>query len=347
MGWPSVLTEECTVEGVPFLALGEQATRTERQWKSFLSWMFGICGTRAVLANEGYTWIAPVSAFYPDNRQDVLFDAAPDWFEPDKLETSGDPAATVSLRPDYVALRRTEGPRWELAAVESKGTQRSLEGLDPCPTTWSEQVRNITCIYDKEPLIPSRHIVVATRASSRAKTSPYRRVQVRTWSHRDHKSEAPCAPASMTVEVARASLYGLCTNIGLHGSAESLALASRRARTERTGQSFVDPGREREQTARARQRRSGELSSRRASQITGEQVFSTQIETPRSSIILELTEPLLELVETLGDPLVSEAQFQELDLQVGLHSRRWTEARKNREDIAVGYGVAAVRDPRR
>ena len=53
------------------LAVRAEAARSERQWKSFLSWMLGVAGTRHVLASDSYRWVAPVSAFYPGAVQAV------------------------------------------------------------------------------------------------------------------------------------------------------------------------------------------------------------------------------------------------------------------------------------
>jgi hypothetical protein len=42
---------------------------TGAEWA--LSWMLGVAGARHILASEGYRWIAPLSAFYPDAVQAV------------------------------------------------------------------------------------------------------------------------------------------------------------------------------------------------------------------------------------------------------------------------------------
>lgn len=69
--WPPFLLEPTMLHGKEVLALRAETGRSERQWKGLLSWMLGVAGARHVLAYEGYRWIAPLSAFYPDAIQTV------------------------------------------------------------------------------------------------------------------------------------------------------------------------------------------------------------------------------------------------------------------------------------
>jgi len=71
MAWPHHLIGNVGVNGVDYLAIHRDAGRSDRQWKSVLSWMLGVAGARQVLEHEGYRWIAPASAFYPDVRHPV------------------------------------------------------------------------------------------------------------------------------------------------------------------------------------------------------------------------------------------------------------------------------------
>src|SRR5215831_7407365 len=77
MGWPPFLIEDIQYNNSSFLALRQKAGRSERQWKSVLSWMLGVAGTRHFLRRKGYTWIAPLSAFYPNVAQAVDVQAWP------------------------------------------------------------------------------------------------------------------------------------------------------------------------------------------------------------------------------------------------------------------------------
>src|ERR1700677_4503953 len=58
IGWPPFITELVDYEALPHLTLRSIAGKTERQWKGVLSWMLGVAGTRMVLSNGGYQWIA-------------------------------------------------------------------------------------------------------------------------------------------------------------------------------------------------------------------------------------------------------------------------------------------------
>jgi len=49
IGWPPFLIDTVALDGAPALALREEAGRSERQWKSVLSWMLAVAGTRHFL----------------------------------------------------------------------------------------------------------------------------------------------------------------------------------------------------------------------------------------------------------------------------------------------------------
>ena len=66
IGWPPFLFELTKHRNNDVLAIRPEVGRSERQWKSVLSWMVGVAGARHILASEGYRWIAPLSAFYPE-----------------------------------------------------------------------------------------------------------------------------------------------------------------------------------------------------------------------------------------------------------------------------------------
>lgn len=229
VGWPPVLTEAVG----QFLALKEEAGFAERQWKGFLSWMTGVCGTRQVLAAEGYDWIAPVSAFYPEARQPVGYAAPPTGFHAAFLDVHPGAPPTSRLRPDYIAVKGgTNAQPWALALVESKGTSASLESVHACPPTWAAQARNAEVRFEGIPLRVDRHLVVATRCNPNAKRAPTRRFQIRAWNSQE---ETQGVPEEAVVEVVSAALFGVCNNMGLYDTARALSLANR-VRVVRTKQ---------------------------------------------------------------------------------------------------------------
>jgi len=75
MGWPRRLLSSQFGQ----LCLSDLVARTERQWKGMVSWMLGVAGARAYLTNDGYRWIAPISAFFEDAVQPV---SVPNWYLP-------------------------------------------------------------------------------------------------------------------------------------------------------------------------------------------------------------------------------------------------------------------------
>ena len=130
MGWPAQLLEVVIVprSGINALAVSEVAGRSERQWKSVLSWMLGIAGARHVLEAERYRWVAPLSAFYENAKQAVDLTGWHPSYPRTVLSISRCPASRSRLRPDYVALRSSGdgADKVEWALVEAKGTKASL-----------------------------------------------------------------------------------------------------------------------------------------------------------------------------------------------------------------------------
>ncbi|MBO7750212.1 hypothetical protein [Burkholderia pseudomallei] len=227
MGWPQYLLKEVGHSHRPYLAIDEQVSACERQWKGVMSWMLGVACARKVLSEEGYQWIAPVSAFYPNQITPV---STLNWhptYPPSVLKIDRDPASSTNLRPDYIALRSIGG-NLEWALAEAKGTSASLSSM-ACPRPWRDQVRN-AIVHAKRPKaggtnIPiSRHIVVATRVNPNAKRKLTRRLQVRAWN-----SSVPPTPTDSggaEIEVMAAHLYGLCRNLSLFRNADAIAAAS-------------------------------------------------------------------------------------------------------------------------
>jgi hypothetical protein len=216
------------------LSVRERAGRSERQWKGVLSWMLGVAGTRHVLAREGYRWIAPLSAFYPELVTPVDLTAWHTDFGPGRLVARRPRASRSRLRPDYLAVRESGTPKClEWAIVESKGTSASLTGKVTCPRNWSTQVRNIEILIDGHVQKIARHIVIATRVNPNAKWPRTRRLQIRAWNSQalePYNSSSEDAAA----EIAAAHLFGLFRNLGLVANARALA-ASVQARRESRG----------------------------------------------------------------------------------------------------------------
>jgi hypothetical protein len=184
IGWPPYLLKAVPFKGYDALSLGQEAGRSERQWKGFLSWMLGVAGTRHVLKRERYRWIAPLSAFYPDAVQPVDLSQWPSVFRPGLVTATRPRRSQLRLRPDYLAIRSTGGKQkrtLEWAVAESKGTRRCLTNLATCPPSWYKQARNVdVSVWGKRIVIP-RHVVVAMRVNPNGARPATRRIQVRTW----------------------------------------------------------------------------------------------------------------------------------------------------------------------
>src|ERR1039458_9777896 len=122
VGWPPFLLESNFSGAHELLGLRAIARRSDRQWKSVLSWMLGVAGARHVLDSEGYRWIAPLSAFYPDAVQPVDLSNWHPIFPPSRVTATAAPGNPSRLRPDYIALRPTSSSSVALgwALVEAK-----------------------------------------------------------------------------------------------------------------------------------------------------------------------------------------------------------------------------------
>jgi hypothetical protein len=246
LGWPYYLLDVESGAIHPYLVLKSIAGWSDRQWKGVLSWMIGIAGTRRVLNEEKYVWIAPLSAFYPNRRQQV---ATPFWhsgYPPSVLTIESDPSNSSRLRPDYVAARPSSGGNPEFAIVESKGTSISLSNLVVCPTDWARQVRNAIAKVNNLPFPIPRYLVVATRCNPNAIRDRSRRLQTRAWN-----SQTTASPDSrdMLVELMAAHYSGLCRNLALWANFRSLQLAtlSRAIRNSVSSNLLVELGQEADQ----------------------------------------------------------------------------------------------------
>ncbi|WP_176045120.1 hypothetical protein [Burkholderia sp. BCC1644] len=230
MGWPQYLL---TVAGLTNeLTLVPELRNCERQWKGFVSWMLGVASARKILDEEGYQWIAPVSAFYPNKVVPVSTHGWHPSYPSSRLRVATDPRNTSKLRPDYIALRpATSGGSFNWALAEAKGTNRSLKSMTTAPRPWSDQVRNakVSMVTSgataATPVHISRHIVIATRVSPNASRDTTRRLQIRAWN--SEKTVLNRDTNTVEFEVIAAHLHGFCQNLGLYKNADAIALATR------------------------------------------------------------------------------------------------------------------------
>jgi hypothetical protein len=224
VGWPSFLIDTVNVEAHQFLTLASVTKTSERQWKGVLSWMLGVAGARHVLASEGYRWIAPMSAFYPNNTQQVAIQR--DFpFPPSSISVSRDPGSASLLRPDYLALRPVTAGQvsggYEWAVAEAKGTASALNNMSTAPQAWSDQVRNAVVTMDGVAVTIPRNLVICTRVNPNAARPKTRRLQLRAWNRKDGKAENLSSAAA--ADVAAAHLFGLFRGLHLPQSAAAVA----------------------------------------------------------------------------------------------------------------------------
>jgi hypothetical protein len=227
IGWPPFLIETVRISIGDCLALQERVAQSEKQWKGVVSWMLGVAGTRQFLESDGYRWVAPLSAFYPETTK--RFVPAP-WnirFPGSSIRAERLQGSQSRLRPDYLAIRplpssEAEGA-YELAVAESKGTHVSLASRNTCPPDWYNQARNVSLIVDQSPVPIPRHLVVATRVNPNAERSKTRRLQVRAWNKADESHEL--VPPETVPDIIAAQLFGFFLNLGLHETARAIALS--------------------------------------------------------------------------------------------------------------------------
>jgi hypothetical protein len=207
------------------LTLRQRAARTEKQWKGFVSWMLGVAGTRQFLEAEGYRWIAPLSAFYPESTQEYDLSRWNTRFPPSSLRAERLEGSQSRLRPDYLAIRPLPSNdidgSYELAVAESKGTHKNLVSQTSCPTGWYNQARNISIIIENSPIQIPRHIVVATRVNPNAERPNTRRLQVRAWNKAEDGNTS--LPPNVAPDIIAAQLFGFFLNIGLYETARAIA----------------------------------------------------------------------------------------------------------------------------
>jgi hypothetical protein len=306
IGWPTSLIRSEDVDGTEHWSLDPVLGRTERQWKSVISWMLGVAGARHLLMHEGYRWIAPVSAFYPGAEEVDTTHWHPR-LPRGVVEVTG-PNRFTNLRPDYLAIRprRVTGVR-TLAAVEAKGTGDALGSAlrHRCPPAWRRQVWNIAVTVHGQPVRVSRHIVAATRVNPNAKRARTRCLQIRGWNSEDPLPVE--APPQLAVEVAAGHLFGLCLNLGLWRNARAIALAvgARAARRSAGAAPHADEGRAVDERLTLGRLADKELREQTDAALEGDAGVSGGLVSMRSGLgelEVEITDTTMSLIRSMRAP---------------------------------------------
>jgi hypothetical protein len=349
MSWPPFLIEDLPTYGTRFLALRDTAARGERQWKSVLSWMLGVGGARHFLRRDGYAWIAPLSAFYPNAVLSVDVEAWPPQFPQTKLVTDRDPASRSRLRPDYIALRPIPGAQstgaYEWAVAEAKGVTAQLSGKNACPDRWYKQALNVTVTVNGAKVMVPRHLVIATRVNPNATRPSTRRLQIRAWNRKEELTPEYRLPPEAAIDIASAHLFGMFRALRLRENALALALSVQLRAEIHRGQDgprlLLEPHRERETAALlqdARRRARAELAARTSGTTEGggTRVAVASIDTERGTIAVEIAEPLLALAERLQEaPIEEEAilALHKADTELERLERQRRAEQQRRESI--------------
>ena len=225
-GWPSQILFQSHSLGTAYLTIHQWLGQSERQWKGVISWMLGVAGARRVLSELGYRWVAPSSAFYPESTGPIAI-AWPSNFPRANLSVAEDPSNSSRLRPDYIALKPSNGgTSYQLAAAEAKGTSKAIlsAAKASCPASWYQQVKNIRITLGGVPLYVPRHIVIATRVNPNAVQNTTRQLAIRAWNSNDKDQRLELGSGD-GIAVVVAHLFGFYRNIGFVRVAERLAVA--------------------------------------------------------------------------------------------------------------------------
>ena len=336
------------LKGRDLLVLRGETGRSERQWKSVLSWMLGVAGARHVLAYEGYRWIAPLSAFYPGAIEQVDLSAWHSSFPRCSVTATRAPDSSSRLRPDYVALRSTSSARsgglYEWAVAEAKGTRRCLTSARTCPTAWSNQVRNVMITVNGSRITIPRHLVIATRVNPNASSRIARRIQVRAWNRTD-KPEESFLDSDGAIDIVSAHLFGLFKGMGLRENALAIALSVEARKISRSREIFGAFGTLEEDIARVADRAEREFFERtRRSAVQAEvpNVGSLSLETDLGPIVIDIAEPVLKLARYLRVAETAEAAaavLQETDSQLDVWEKSRRAAAGDEGTVVLPFGV--------
>lgn len=345
VGWPPFLIDVARMSIGNCLALRAEAGRTERQWKGVLSWMLGVAGARHVLKSEGYRWVAPLSAFYPESTQDVDLS---DWnvsFPRSAVVAERQPNNPSRLRPDYLALRPLASSQptgtYEWAVAEAKGTKWNLTNGTLCPGEWSRQARNVSLTVNGSPATIQRHLVVATRVNPNAVYLQTRRLQVRAWNS-DDDSRIPVPPEAI-VDVVAAHLVGFFKNVRLRETARAIALSMHTAHaTGRGGGVSAVPTVDRGETIR---RSEDELRAKTEVGSQGtDRATIVPVDTELGTIKVSVAAPTISLVRRLReahtvDQCASAVREADQALDEWAANRRGRPARHEQATLSLGAEV--------
>jgi hypothetical protein len=345
IGWPPFLLEAVHVNAENLIVIRAEATRSERQWKSFLSWMLGVAGTRHVLASEGYRWVAPVSAFYTNAVQVVDLSAWNPLFPRSILTATRRAGSQSRLCPDYLALRPRPSTHpsqaFEWAVAEAKGTRLCLTNMQTCPASWSKQASNIVVKAAGSTLAIPRHLVVATRVNLNAANQLTRRIQIRAW-NRKNETEELRLPSELAIEVATAHLFGLFRGLGLRENARALAL-SVQARTEIREHRLL--GSTRGNAERLSKLADDELRTHTRKPDAGANIriaAEVSIETELGTVYVELAEPIITFAHKLRQAESQDAAaaaLREADSQLDVWRFSRQAASREAGRIVLPFGV--------
>lgn len=208
----------------PHWSAAQAVSGFERQWRMTTSWIMGVAFCREVVASLGYPFWAPVSAFVSGSGKTSLgyWDGR---LPRSRCMIRRPKPPTSNLYPDYVVARYSKKTGVALAIAESKGTTWSISRHEQAPIAWRSQVNNAEFFFDGKALPVERRVVVASRINPSAKRAKTRRLVVRAWNSR---SQVAAPPADAAFELLALHYYGVCSALGLDGTARMIALSFRR-----------------------------------------------------------------------------------------------------------------------
>jgi hypothetical protein len=212
------------IDGNHYWTLQPTAAHFEKQWKQVISWILGVAFCKKVVDIEGYTWIAPLSAFSSQNTY-LLSRWAP--IIPFVNSTiKPDPSISATLMPDYVLARAGSGnPPLEISFAESKATKNCLENCSMPPDSWINQARNARFYFRNKVIPATQKMLIATRVNPKARKAKTRRVYVRCW---NSKKESLGVSIEGFRDILLLHYFGVCERLGMTANAKLLALRSYR-----------------------------------------------------------------------------------------------------------------------
>lgn len=293
-GWPAHITENVTKDGHQHLTLSSLLATSDRQWKGVISWMLGVAGARRVMEEEGYRWIAPLSAFYPNNRIHVAVGKSYPQIIKSQISALQRTNARSKLLPDYIAIKSSNAFRTgDWAICEAKGASFAVHSKSKCPKSWLDQVHSVEIKLKGASITIPRHLVIATRVNPNAKTSLARSIQIRAWNAREHGS-VETDHTDAACEVVTLHLAGTYWNLGLRNTAEALVQATDLRNEIRMGRSQTTT---RERRQRLEEQARDELL--RYGNGRGKVIVSGSLFAQGGEISVELDSAITDLTESL------------------------------------------------